>query len=319
MKTIVISGACSNVGKTTAAKKIARLLPGSRYIKIGHGKEKPGQTGEFFHTGTTFSDIFSKHGDAPFLIIESNTILNEITPDLLVYLTGDSQKSSAKKAEEQADLRRGERVDEKKVSDLVRSLSVEKSIVRKIAWISGARPSPATAIILAGDKSRWMRHDKAFLPIEKEPAIASVYQSLSEIFDDVIVVASGEKSCRFKGMKYVSCKMPEQGPLIGIVTGLKVSNSEINFITAWDIHELNISLIYDLFACSEDYDIVIPSFEKDFREPLFGVYKKSVIHVAERMLSEHRRSVDSIFSSVNTKILSVNNSNLKLFKNKSGK
>jgi len=89
MKTIVISGARSNVGKTTAAKKIVRLLPGSRYIKIGHGKEKPGQEGEFFHTGITFSDIISKHGDASFLIIESNAILNEITPDLLIYLTGD--------------------------------------------------------------------------------------------------------------------------------------------------------------------------------------------------------------------------------------
>ncbi len=146
MKTIVISGASSNVGKTTVAKSIVRLLPGAIYIKIGHGKEKPGQEGEFFHIGTKFSDIISKFGNAPFLIIESNSILNEITPELLVYLTGDSQKPSAKKAEEMADIRRGERIDASKISDLARSLSVEESTIRKIAWISGARPSPPIAI-----------------------------------------------------------------------------------------------------------------------------------------------------------------------------
>jgi len=194
------------------------------------------------------------------------------------------------------------------LSDLARSLSIEKSAVRKIAWISGARPSPSTAIILAGGKSTRMGHDKAFLPIGKKSVIESVYQSLSEIFDDVIVAASRENRGQFQGMKSVSDKIAGQGPLMGIVTGLEASDSEVNFITACDIPEINIPLIYDLFAYSEDYDIVVPSFEEDFKEPLFGIYRKSVIPAAERMLSEHRRSVDSIFSSVNTKILSVNNS-----------
>ena len=308
MKTIVVSGARSNVGKTTTAKKIVRLLHGAIYIKIGHGKEKPNQEGKFFHTGATFNDIISKHGEAPFLIIESNAILNEITPDLLIYLTGDSQKPSAKKAKGIADIIRGKHVDERILSDLARALSIEESTIRKIAWISGARPSPSTAIILASGKSKRTGHGKAFLSIVEKEVIATAYQSLSKIFDDVIIVTSSENSGRFKGMRTVSDKMPGQGFLMSIVTGLKASDTEVNFITACDIPEISTHLIYDLFAFSEDYDIVVPSFEGDFKEPLFGVYKKSVILKAVRMLSENRRGVDSIFSLVNTKVLSVNNS-----------
>jgi len=308
MKTIVISGASSNVGKTAAAKKIARLLPGSKYIKIGHGKEKPNQEGEFFNIGTPFSDIVSKHGNAPFLIIESNSILNEITPEILIYLTGDSQKPSAKKAEEIADIKRGDRVDALKISDLAMSLSVDESIIRKIAWISGARPSPLTAIILAGGKSTRMGCEKALLSMGGKSVIASINLSLSKIFDEVIVVTSRENRCKFKGMKTVCDKVSGLGPLMGIVTGLKESKTELNFITACDIPEINTQLIYELFAFSEDHDIVVPSFKEEFKEPLFGVYKKYVIGAAERMLSEHRRRVDSIFSLVNTKIISVENS-----------
>ena len=40
MKTIVISGARSDVGKTTLAEKIGGVLPGSVIVKLGHGEEK---------------------------------------------------------------------------------------------------------------------------------------------------------------------------------------------------------------------------------------------------------------------------------------
>ena len=61
MKTIVISGARSNVGKTTLTRAIGELLPGSVQIKLGHGKVKSTDDGYFYRSETPCADIFSRH------------------------------------------------------------------------------------------------------------------------------------------------------------------------------------------------------------------------------------------------------------------
>lgn len=57
MKTIVISGARSNVGKTTLAEKIRQLLPGSVRVKLGHGELKEDMDDVFYHAGTPYERI----------------------------------------------------------------------------------------------------------------------------------------------------------------------------------------------------------------------------------------------------------------------
>ena len=107
MKTIVISGARSNVGKTTLAEEIRRLLPGSVRVKLGHGELKEDMDDVFYHAGTPYERIKEENPQADFLIIESNRILEEIDPDLAIYLPADDPKPSAALAEKRADLIRG--------------------------------------------------------------------------------------------------------------------------------------------------------------------------------------------------------------------
>ncbi len=107
MKTIVISGAKSNIGKTTLAEGICRLLPGSVRVKLGHGELKESEDNVFYPAGTPFERIKADNPKADFLIIESNRILEEIEPDLTVYLPAEDPKPSAALAEAKADLIRG--------------------------------------------------------------------------------------------------------------------------------------------------------------------------------------------------------------------
>ena len=107
MKTIVISGARSNIGKTTLAEKIRQLLPGSVRVKLGHGELKEDMDDVFYHAGTPYERIKEENPQAGFLIIESNRILEEIEPDLAIYLPADEPKPSAALAEARADLIRG--------------------------------------------------------------------------------------------------------------------------------------------------------------------------------------------------------------------
>ena len=107
MKTIVISGARSNVGKTTLAEEIRQLLPGSVRVKLGHGELKEDMDDVFYHAGTPYERIKEENPHADFLIIESNRILEEIEPDITIYLPADDPKPSAALAETRADLIRG--------------------------------------------------------------------------------------------------------------------------------------------------------------------------------------------------------------------
>ena len=142
MKTIVISGAKSNVGKTTLAEEIRRLLPGSVRVKLGHGEPKEDVDGIFYHAGTPYERIKEKNPQADFLIIESNRILKEIDPDLAIYLPADDPKPSAALAETRADLIRGRECGDDTVSLIAGRLLIDaltaEEIIRLACETGGA-------------------------------------------------------------------------------------------------------------------------------------------------------------------------------------
>jgi hypothetical protein len=139
MKVIVVSGARSNVGKTHLARVLCDLLPGAVRVKIGHHeREKKGGDGDLYPMGTPFSRIAADHADAAFLVIESNSILEEITPDCAIYLPADDAKPSAAIAMEKADIIRGEAVAQSRIALLAARLGCDASVVEKIVRLSGA-------------------------------------------------------------------------------------------------------------------------------------------------------------------------------------
>ena len=133
-----MSGARSNVGKTHVARAVERLLPGSVRVKIGHHARKPEGDPNLYPMGTGFSTIASEHGEADFLIIESNRILEEITPECVIYLAADNPKPSAEIAAGKADITRGQPVTESKIADLAGRLGCGEDTIRRIAQLAGA-------------------------------------------------------------------------------------------------------------------------------------------------------------------------------------
>ena len=306
MKTIVISGAHSSVGKTTLAKELCRIIPEAVHVKIGKGKKKEDKGDTLYAFGTSFREISSQHSHCKFLIIESNSILREIKPGCLIYLTGESPlKPSAMDAMKKADITRGLRINDDTVKKLSQSLDLAETVIRKIAWLSGARPSPATAIILAGGKSKRMGKNKALLEIEGTSMIKRLHNSLTPFFDNIIVSVGSENNLSFPEANVISDIEKGQGPLMGIYSALTASPTSVNFVIACDIPEINVTLLYKLLSNSEEYEIVVPSFSKGLLEPLFAVYKKNIAPVAERFLAIHKRQVFLIYPECKTTVLSV--------------
>ena len=140
MKTIVVSGAHSNVGKTKLARRLCGLLPGALHVKIGHGEEKKGMDNLFFHVGTPFPVIEKEIRHARYAVIESNRVLDELVPDCVIYLPGESPKPTAAGARERADIVRGEPVARETIDDLAGRLGLDEAKVLEIIAYAGAVP-----------------------------------------------------------------------------------------------------------------------------------------------------------------------------------
>ncbi len=138
MKVIVVSGARSNVGKTHLAAALRALLPDAVAVKIGHHAAKPGKEGILYQMGTGLSTIAAEHPAARFLIIESNSILDVLTPDCAIYLAADNPKPSAQTAAKKADIIRGKTVPLSTIRTLAARLECDEAVVRKIIELSGA-------------------------------------------------------------------------------------------------------------------------------------------------------------------------------------
>ncbi len=135
----------------------------------------------------------------------------------------------------------------------------------------------ATAIILAGGKSRRMGKDKSILPINGMPAIKHIFAQLESHFDQIIVSSNNIAEHSFPGVKVVKDEVTGKGPLMGIVSALRVSRNDVNFVIACDIPEVDMSFVRKIVRESRGFDAVIPQTGQSKYEPLFAVYRKSTL------------------------------------------
>ena len=153
----------------------------------------------------------------------------------------------------------------------------------------------ATAIVMAGGKSSRMGQDKSMLPIKGVPAIKHILDQLKPYFDEILISSNNPDDHSFEGVKVVADEVMGRGPLVGIASALRISQNEINFVVACDIPEVDIATIGRLISESDGFDAVIPQTGPSRYEPLFAVYKKSVlVEVDKSIASKKYRVIDAL-------------------------
>jgi len=304
-KVIVVSGARSSTGKTNLAWQFNQLLGDAAVIKIGHNSNKPDLKNFFYPHGTSYQTIVENHAASKWLIIESNSIYDSVTPELGFFLDGDNPKPSAKYAKSKADIISGKSIDQQTMSDLSRKTGLDISVIEAMAWLAGARPKQTSAIILAGGKSSRMGVEKDSLEIHGTSMLNNLCELLRPQFDELMVCTGQRNLLLPEGVINVKDVVPEKGPLMGIYSGLESSSNQINFVMAVDIPDINFFTIRELLRWSAEYDIVLTSVKKRFTEPLFAVYNKSVAGKIKELLDKDKRKVSGLFELVKTKIVTI--------------
>jgi molybdopterin-guanine dinucleotide biosynthesis protein A len=158
-----------------------------------------------------------------------------------------------------------------------------------------------TGIILAGGRSSRMGRPKALLPFGGEPLIVHTARQLRPLFDEIVIVAAAGQELPPLPAKVVYDEVAYQGPVGGIYYGLRAASGELAFVTSCDSAFPSMALIEHLLTPSTD-DIVVPRWDDRF-QPLFAVYRRTVLpHVEAQLANGDLRPVQ-LFDKVRTRVV----------------
>lgn len=130
-----------------------------------------------------------------------------------------------------------------------------------------------TGIILAGGESTRMGQDKASIEMGGVSLVKKNVDLFRRLFGDVIVIS--KKTGRFGelGCREVRDSFPQQGAMIGLLTGLRESGTEYIFVTACDMPFLKEKVIELIIKKGEGFDVSLPVISGK-QNPLHAIYSK---------------------------------------------
>lgn len=157
-----------------------------------------------------------------------------------------------------------------------------------------------SGIILAGGRSTRMGSPKALLPFGGEPLVARLVARIRPLFDEVIVAASPGQELPPLDARVVFDDVAHEGPVGGILYGLRAAGGEYGFVTSCDAAFLRPELVSHLAALRAGWDIVAPRWGGRV-QPLVAVYSKSVIPLLEAQLAAGRLRLGALLDRVRTR------------------
>ena len=156
---------------------------------------------------------------------------------------------------------------------------------------------PASLIILAGGEGRRMGFPKHQLAIGESPVLELIYEHLSSLFVETIVVGH-EVAAPRGSVRVVEDLYAVQSPLVGIHAGLSASQSELTFVVACDMPYIASALVSHLLAlCSQDVDVVVPVIG-GYYEPLSAVYRTTCTNAIEALIARGSLKITPLYAHV---------------------
>jgi molybdopterin-guanine dinucleotide biosynthesis protein A len=162
-----------------------------------------------------------------------------------------------------------------------------------------------SAIILAGGQSRRMQKEKSLLPVNGCTLIETVIAQISPFFSKIMISTAAKDKFAFLNLPLVEDEVPGQGPLMAIMSTLRVSNHDINFVLACDIPFINIPFLQEILSLAQAYDIVVPRYRDGKFEPLFAAYNRGIIPVIEKQIKKNDRKISHLFPVCRTKFVAM--------------
>jgi molybdopterin-guanine dinucleotide biosynthesis protein A len=147
----------------------------------------------------------------------------------------------------------------------------------------------ASAVVLAGGRSRRMGRDKASLPFGDETLLQRVVRLVAPRVAEVVVVGHGAATLPAT-VRVVADQVEGEGPLAGLVTGLDAIASPRAVLVACDMPLLVAPVISRLLSLHFDADACVPRIN-GVPVPTCAVYAARVAPIARQRLASGDRSM----------------------------
>ena len=173
--------------------------------------------------------------------------------------------------------------------------------------------SNITGVVLAGGKSSRMKTDKALIKYQNITLLEHQINLLKTVFDKVIISANTQEYS-FTGTAIINDDEKSKGPIGGILSALKNTETEYIFILSVDMPFINKDLIQELIKDVSTYDIAIPVYNGKY-EPTCAVYSKKCISIIETQIRSKNNKLIDFINICNAKFIDIN-SNSELYSDK---
>lgn len=145
-----------------------------------------------------------------------------------------------------------------------------------------------TGIILAGGKSTRMGVDKGFVQWKGRPFVQHSIIALKPLVSKMIIVSDHSLYDRLS-YKRVKDSIQGAGPLSGLYSGLKESETELNLVLSCDVPLITSNILEKLVAAyHKGVDAVVCSAD-DKIMPLVALYHKDCYKVCKALLDSGER------------------------------
>lgn len=147
-----------------------------------------------------------------------------------------------------------------------------------------------TAVILAGGQSSRMGFDKQNLCVGGTRLTDLIFTQLSEVFSDLVVVTGRPELYQDRAVRLVSDSWADVGPLAGIYSGLKTSQSEYIYVVACDMPLFDPAFAVYLMQHLHQETAAVSRF-KEWIEPFHGFYHVSLADKIEHFVMKGNRNI----------------------------
>jgi len=162
-----------------------------------------------------------------------------------------------------------------------------------------------SAIILAGGFSKRFGRDKGLVELADKPLILHVFNKISHIVDETVVVASSNaqreafEHLLSRRVNVVVDESESQSPLIGALTGLKNTQGEYSLLLPCDTPFISNEIASLLLDLCINRNAVIPRWPNGYIEPLQAAYRtKQALVAAEKALKQSRLDLRSMIANL---------------------
>ena len=171
------------------------------------------------------------------------------------------------------------------------------------------------AYILCGGTNKRMGTEKGLIAYNGKTFIEWIIDAVKPIINSIFLITKNEDYKQF-GYPMIADIVPDKGPVGGIYTALKHSNSERNLILSSDIPSINTSVLNKFLIDKRDDATDVTLVADDNKEyPLIGIYSKHLVDDFESAVENNHLKLMDLLSNFKTECIKVNPEDYDALKN----